>query len=268
MRGRGTGLHALVGAYVMDAVSAADRAAFERHLPDCEQCREDVRGLREATARLASAAAIRPRAGLRDQTLLAATRIRQLPPVLAGQDRERQRSPAGRRRGLSWPGWARLGWPATGGRWTWLARTAVVAAVVLACTAVAFGLNMNQMQNRLSAAQQRDSSIAAIMSAHDAVTLTAHVSSGGTATVVMSHRARALVFIASGLTALPPAKSYELWLMGPSGATPAGMLPSGRRGMMVVNRLQAGDQLGLTIEPAGGAPRPTTPPVIMMGLGS
>jgi len=137
MRGRGTGLHALVGAYFMDAVSAADRAAFERHLPDCEQCREDVRGLREATARLASAAAIRPRAGLRDQTLLAATRIRQLPPVLAGQDRERQRSPAGRRRGLSWPGWARLGWPATGGRWTWLARTAVVAAVVLACTAVA-----------------------------------------------------------------------------------------------------------------------------------
>ncbi len=54
----------------------------------------------------------------------------------------------------------------------------------------------------------------------------------------MSHRARALVFIASGLTTLPPTKAYELWLMGPSGATSAGMLPPGQQGMMVVNRLR------------------------------
>jgi anti-sigma-K factor RskA len=263
MRARRTGMHALVGAYVMDAVSAADRAAFERHLPSCEQCREDVRGLREATARLASAAAVRPRPELRDQTLLAAARIRQLPPAVTGQDRERHR----RLSGLSRPRWTRLVWPAAGGRLTWLARTAVVAVVVLACTALVFGLNMNQMQNRLSATQQQDSSIAAIMGAHDAVTLTAHVSTGGMATVVMSHRARALVFIANGLSALPSAKSYELWLMGPSGTRAAGMLP-GRRGMMVVRRLQAGDHLGLTVEPAGGARRPTTPPVIMMGLGT
>ncbi len=34
---RRTGLHALVGAYVLDAVEDDDRAQFERHLLTCEQ---------------------------------------------------------------------------------------------------------------------------------------------------------------------------------------------------------------------------------------
>jgi hypothetical protein len=261
MRAPGTGLHALVGAYVMDAVSDSDRTAFERHLPGCEQCRDDVRGLREATARLAAATAVRPRAELREQTLHAAERIRQLPPLVPGQQTRSQRHRAG-----SAASWRRAGW--TAGRHPWLAGLAVVAAGAVACAATVIGLHMGQMQSRLTAAQRRDESIAAIMGAHDAVRLTAQLTTGGTATVVMSHRARALVFVASGLPPLPPTKAYELWLMGPSGATSAGMLPTGRRGMMVVSRLQAGDRLGLTVEPAAGAARPTTRPVVMMGLGS
>jgi anti-sigma-K factor RskA len=256
-------MHALVGAYVMDAVSGSDRADFERHLPGCEQCREDIRGLREATARLAWAAAVRPRDGLREQTLQAAGRIRQLPPVVPGEDARRRRRPAGGRARR-----AGSGLLARAGRMPWLARIAAVSAVVLACTALVFGLHLSQMQGRLSAAQRRDNSIMAIMSAHDAVRLTAHVSTGGTATVVMSHRARALVFVANGLATLPASKTYELWLMGPAGATPAGMLPPGPREMMVVGRLQPGDKIGLTVEPAGGAARPTTAPVVMVGLGS
>ena len=96
------------------------------------------------------------------------------------------------------------------------------------------------MQGRLSAAEQRDNAIAAVLGAHDATTLTAQVRTGGTATVVMSHRASALVFIGSGLTRLPASKAYELWLMGPAGPTPAGMLPAGHHGMsgpVVVSRL-------------------------------
>ena len=86
----------------------------------------------------------------------------------------------------------------------------------------------------------------------------------------MSHRARALVFIASGLTRLPASKAYELWLMGPAGATPAGMLPSGHHGMsgpVVVSRLAPGDRLGLTIEPSAGTGQPTSAPVVMVALG-
>ena len=259
MRARGSGLHTLVGAYVLDAVSEADRASFERHLPTCEQCQQDVRGLREAAARLAEAAAVSPRPELRDQTLRAAATIRQQPPVVVSQKRPFL---AGRRWHVSRPAGA--------GARPWLARVALTAAVVLAITASVFGLHLSSMQGRLGAAEQRDAAIATVLGAHDATTLTAKVITGGRATVVMSHRERALVFIASGLTRLPAAQAYELWLMSPTGATSAGMLPPARRGMsgpMVVYKLAPGEQLALTVEPATGARHPTSVPVVLVGLG-
>jgi anti-sigma-K factor RskA len=100
--------------------------------------------------------------------------------------------------------------------------------------------------------------------------MTAKVRTGGTATVVMSHRARELVFTASKLTVLPPSRAYELWLMGPSGDKPVGTLPPAHGGMtgpMVVGGLVHGDRLVLTVEPAGGSRRPTTRPIVVMGLG-
>jgi anti-sigma-K factor RskA len=261
MRARASRLHTLVGAYVLDALTEADRASFERHLLTCEQCREDVRGLRETAARLAGATAISPRPELREQTMRAAARIRQQPPLVVSQKR---RLLAGRR-------WRRGLRPAGAGARPWLARLALTAAVVLAITATVFGLHLSSMQGRLSAAERRDSAIATVLGAHDATTLTAKVRTGGMATVVMSHRERALVFIASGLTRLPAAQAYELWLMSPAGDVPAGMLPPARRGMsgpMVVNRLGPGEQLAMTVEPAAGARRPTSAPVVLVVLGS
>jgi len=261
MQARGSRLHTLVGAYVLDAVSEADRASFERHLPTCEQCQQDVRGLREAAARLGQAAAVSPRPELRDQTMRAAAMIRQQPPLVVSQKRQ---FPAGRR-------WQQVSRPTSAGARPWLARVALAAAVVLAITATVFGLHLSSMQGRLSAAEQRDAAIASVLGAHDATTLTAKVTTGGMATVVMSHRERALVFIAKGLTRLPAAQAYELWLMSPAGDTPAGMLPPARRGMsgpMVVNRLGSGEQLAMTVEPASGARQPTSVPVVLVTLGS
>jgi anti-sigma-K factor RskA len=264
MRTRGARLHSLVGAYVMDAVSAADRASFERHLLTCEQCQADARGLQETAARLAAAASVPPRPELREQTMQAAERIRQLPPLVDGQQ-GRQR--VGHRWARSWQRYVpSLGLDAR----PWLAMVAAGAAVILAVTATVFGLQMASMQNRLTADGQRDAAIASILGAPDRTTLTAHVSTGGRATVVMSHRADALVFIASGLARLPASKAYELWLMGPAGDSPAGMLPPGRHGMtgpMVVDRLTRGDHLAMTVEPAAGALRPTSAPVVMVRLG-
>jgi hypothetical protein len=264
MQARGAGPHALVGAYVMDAITEAERTSFERHLLSCEQCREDVRGLREAAARLAEASAVPPRPELREQTLQAAARMRQQPPLVVSQNR---RPVPGRR----WRhGWRWLQRPAGVGARPWLARLALGAAVVLAITATVFGLHLSSMQGKLTAAEQRDAAIATVLGAHDATTLTAKVTTGGTATVVMSHRERALVFVASGLTSLPASQAYELWLMSPAGATPVGMLAPARRGMsgpMVVNRLRPGEQLAMTVEPATGARRPTSALVVLVFLG-
>jgi len=255
---RGSSLHALVGAYVLDALPEAERLAFERHLLHCEQCRNDASGLREATALLATATAVPPRPELRERTLNAAALVRQLPPVVDEQ-------PDGARRV------ARLtSRPAAAVRrrpWLAVAVSAVMAALV--ATSVVLGLHASSMQNRLTAAQQRDSVIAAILGAHDATMLTAQVQTGGTATVVMSHHMHALVFTASGLTRLPRSRAYELWVMGPAGDTPAGLLPPGHDGMsgpMVVRQLSPGDRLGLTVESASGSPHPTSPPIVLVTL--
>ncbi len=257
MRARRSSLHALVGAYVLDAIPDGDRAAFERHLLTCEQCRDDVRGLREAGALMSAAVAVRPRPELREPTLQAAALIRQLPPVIGGA----RPTPRNRRLGRLSAGMAR----------PWLAGIAVTVAAVLAVTAVALGLHMATMQRRLVAEDRRDTAMSAILGAHDAVALTVAVTTGGTATVVMSHQARALVFTANGLTRLPGSRAYELWLAGPTGTAPAGMLPAGRHGMsgpMVVGRIVVGDVLELTIEPVGGSPHPTSAPIVRMALGT
>jgi anti-sigma factor RsiW len=272
MRRRTAALHTLVGAYVMDAVPEPDRAAFERHLGGCPACREEVRGLREAAARLASASAIEPRPELREQTLQAAARMRQMPPLVSAQPAEA----AGAARFARFLPFS-VGRRLAGGRpfrSSWLnvlTAAAVALAVVFAGAAIGLGLHFSSMQHRLSAAEQRDHQIAAVLTAKDAVMRTAAVTTGGTATVVMSHREHSLVFVASKLSALPASQGYELWLLGPSGDRAVGMLPAERDGMsgpMVVSGLRAGDRVGLTIEPAAGSVLPTAPPIVLVGLGA
>ena len=72
--------HTLAGAYVMDAITPPDRARFESHLARCEECAQEVASLREATARLAGAAAVAPPAALKERVMAAAAMTRQHPP--------------------------------------------------------------------------------------------------------------------------------------------------------------------------------------------
>jgi hypothetical protein len=262
--------HTLVGAYAMDAVSDDERAAFEQHLAGCETCQAEVRGLREATARLAVAAEVRPRAELREQTVAAADLIRQLPPVPADD----QPGEAPRRRIARHAAAATLaGGRGRGGavRRGWLPRLALGAAAALAVVAVWLGVAMHGAEHRLTVMQGSSHEIADVLGASDATMMTDQVSTGGSATVVMSHHSRALVFTAADLRSLPHARRYELWLMGPAGPRPVGMLPAPRNGMtgpMVVSGLERGDKVGLTVERAGGAHRPTAPAILMLRLDS
>ena len=157
---RRTDPHTLAGAYAMDSVTPADRAAFEQHLAGCEPCRQEIRGLREATARLAGAVAVQPPPGMRDAALAAAARTRQLPPAV-------------RRRGraLACPGRAR-------GRW--LPRLALGLAGALAALAIVLGVAVSGAQHRLDQAQLHTRAIATVLNAGDATMLTAKVSTGGT----------------------------------------------------------------------------------------
>jgi anti-sigma-K factor RskA len=152
---------------------------------------------------------------------------------------------------------------------TWMTRFGTVLAAAAAVVAVAFGVaSYTGMQHGLDQAQGRDHTVAAVLSAPDARMMSGHVSTGGTATVVMSHSMRMLVFTAADLRALPATMTYELWLIGPSGSRPAGMLAGSAHGRMVgpvvVPGLSAGDRVGLSVEPAGGSARPTSRLILLL----
>lgn len=254
---RRSDLHTLAGAYAVDAVPPQDRVAFERHLASCEPCRQEVRGLREAAAALAAATAVQPPAGFREAALRAAAETRQMPPAAATPPvpwralRQQGRGLRGRR--------FRLGVVLTG-----------AVACVLAVAAVVVGISAYGMHSRLDQDQGHDHAVAMVLGAPDAKMMSAPVTTGGTATVVMSHREHALVFTAADLRVLPSSESYELWLMGPAGNRPAGMISVSGGGKMaspmVVSGLSSGDSVGMTVEPAGGSPHPTTPPVVVIAL--
>jgi anti-sigma-K factor RskA len=260
-------LHSLAGPYVMDAVTPEERSSFARHLDDCSQCRDDVREMREATARLGMAAVVRPRPALKEQTIKAASRISQLAPVVDGTvvndtaidgtsvaSQEPRTVP---RRRVAWRGRS-IRLPA---------RFALASAAVVAAAAIGFGLAANSVMQQLHHTQRQDHMIASVLAARDAVMLTARITSGGTATVVMSHHEHRLVFTTHGLRPLPSGWGYELWLMGPAGDRSAGMLRFEADGMTeptVVSGLGHGDAIGVTVEPAGGSPLPSSSLVVMI----
>ena len=260
----GSGEHTLAGAYALDALNPQDRATFERHLAGCEDCAQDIAGLREATARLATATAVTPPPGFRERVLAAAAGIRQQAPAEAGAGSPATAGTAARagRRGTPGPAsWLR--WMARQ-RWRVRLAAAAGAAVTVAVlgAAVAFGFANGHMRQQLDQAQSSSQQIAAVLTAEDAVMRTRPVSGGGTATIVMSHSRHALVFTAAGLRALPSSRGYELWLVGPAGDRPVCMLPAssdGTVGPVIASGLRRGDQLVLTAEPAGGSSRPDSP---------
>jgi anti-sigma-K factor RskA len=250
--------HTLAGAYAMDAIPAPDRERFERHLAGCEECAREITSLREATAMLGTAAAEPLPAGLKERVMTAAAMTRQQPPA---EETEPVRQARSARAG-TWFG--SLAWP---GRLA-LAAGGAAAAAVLA-VAVVFGVANGSMQQQLDQAQASSQQIAAVLTAHDAVMTAGPVAGGGTATIVMSHSRHALVFTAQGLHALPASRGYELWLIGPAGTRPVGILPAGRHGMtgpVIASGLRPGDHLALTAEPADGSARPDAPMMLDMAL--
>jgi anti-sigma factor RsiW len=257
--------HTLAGAYILDALGPADRARFERHLARCEQCANEVRGLAEVTTRLAGAAACEPPPGLTQRALAAAARTRQLPPLTPDQPRPR----ATRHVSAGGPaGWA-VGIRVGPGARSWRPRLMPALAGVMLVLAVVLGLAASGAQHQLRQDQLRSHAIAAVLTARDAHMISARVSTGGTATIVMSGREHALVFAAQGLRNLSLSRRYELWLMGPGGDKPAGMLPLPRNGMtgpVLASGLRPGDRLGLTIEPAGGSAHPSAPVIALIPL--
>ncbi|HEX4091424.1 MAG TPA: anti-sigma factor [Trebonia sp.] len=237
-------LHLLTGAYAVDALTGDELAEFERHLADCATCADEVRGLRETAARLGMATAIEPPPWMREQVLAATGRVRQLPPsgvrlVTGGRPRAHNRL-------------RRL-------------RLRPIAVTAMAAAIVALAILQVGTRNQLQQAQTNSQAVAAVLSASDARIQLGSSTVGGTVTAVVSRHDREAVVTASGMPTPAGARVYQLWVISPAGARSIGLLPdsSGHATSPVLAAdVQPGDQLAITVEPAGGTRQPTTAPIV------
>jgi len=243
-------LHSLSGAYALDALETeAEHDRFTRHLSRCPSCAGEVRGFREVATAMAFAAAAEAPPAMRDRVLAAAARTRQLPPEVAGESRARQK-PA-----RAWVPWV-----------PWLSGAVAVASIAVA---VFFGFAQARTQDELDQIRAQNQAISLLLSSPQVTLLSKSTTEGGVATVVLAAARHQLVVVTNGLPALPAGHVYQLWLIGKTRTTSAGLLPAatdGRTSPVLATGVVKGDTLGLTVEPAPGSAQPTTTPILALPL--
>lgn len=125
---------------------------------------------------------------------------------------------------------------------------ALAAAAAAACVAIGLGVWAADMHSRLGA----DGAL-------HGLPLT-----GASGSVVRARSGQAELVV-SGLATPPSGKTYEIWVLRGSTAQPAGLFsPAGKTAVVRLTRpVPSGGRVGVTVEPAGGSPRPTTKPVVL-----
>jgi len=255
-------LHHLSGAYAVDALDGAERAAFESHLLGCADCRAEVAELTAAGHSLAALTQATPPPSLRASVLSGISQVRPLPPLpedaaapvpdavtyvasgpVAAEASDAVVVPLRRRSRAS----------------TWLAGAA--AAAVIAVGGLAWS-PWSDDSGTLSPVDQ-------VVTAADAVRVSSSKGELNAEVAYSRQLGRAAITVA-GLPPAPEGKTYQLWFVGSDGvARSAGLLTpdADRRGSMVLEGdPSAAAAVGMTVEPAGGSTAPTTDPLVVLAL--
>ncbi len=253
----------LSGAYALDAVTPAEREAYEHVLESSDTARAEATELQDTAVMLGlSAAPVEPPAALRSALLaqiavtpqLAAVPkpVTGIAPVAADAPLvEKETGAAARKAESRW-----FQRPA-------IAIAGIAAAVSLVAGGIAFGdalLSPPQQSTEASALEQ-------LTLADDRAELVSDVEGGGVATMRYSAELGISAVSVSGAEELGDDLTYQLWYIGEDGARPAGFLPADRRDdswVLLDGTMSAGDAVGITVEPKGGSEVPTTTPVVVL----
>jgi anti-sigma-K factor RskA len=229
-------IHALAGAYALDAVDDIERKAFERHLRDCGSCMIEVEELKETTSWLSHPVAATPPPALRDRVF---AQIAQTP-----QDTRKRAAPGGSASPTRWR------------RWT----AAAVAAGIIGAGAGAGTWVVSEQ--RLRHERVVTAQIEAVLSAPDA-TLVRTKGRGGDISLVVSPSRDAAVAVLRGLEKPDDKHAYQLWMVGGTtgGGAPfsVGIMPAGAgSGRAYITGLKGATTFAVSEEIAKGALQPTS----------
>ncbi|WP_424210976.1 anti-sigma factor [Streptomyces sp. BI20] len=295
---------ALSGAYALHALDPAEHERFEAHVATCAACALEVREFTEAAARLGAAAGVTPPPRMREAVLARVDGVRQLPPEVppAPPEPEPTPAPASRTAGPSGPAdtdpptppgdtsprgtsaGAPTGTsagpdpaatpPTTGSsvrrrRWPTFALAASLTGTVALGGAAWWQFEeADRARDEVRAARgelRESAELREVLGAPDARTAVGPAGGGATATLVASAARDRAALLVSGLTPAPQGRVYQLWYADGGRMRPAGTFD--RDGAVVLSGATGGaTAVGITLEPAGGSPAPTTNPLMVMKL--
>jgi anti-sigma-K factor RskA len=239
----------------LEALQGDERVTLEKHLEGCSSCRSELERLRGDMALLAlSASGPAPPRRSRERLLKA----------IAKEPRA-QKIGAARR-----SSWTLLPW---------------LAAAALLLVAGFFWQQSDRLAQRVARLQdesaqlqtqlERAREVVSTLTSTDALRVTlvaAQAPPQPQGKAIYVRERSSLIFLASNMPALPPQRSYELWLIPTNGAPiPAGMFKPDARGSATVVEppLPGGVEakaFAITVEPEQGSSAPTMP-IVMMGAG-
>lgn len=226
--------------YLLGTLDAAERARVDAHLAECAACRaelaEDARVL-DAIGR--GVAPATPPAALRER-ILSAARAESAPRKSASS-------------AMAWM----------------LAAAAALIALVAGWQMFEARAERERMTAQI-AEQQRS---LAVLAADDLVRFDLQGDAAPAhARAFWSHR-HGLVFTAERLQPVPSGRTYQLWAISEGQPISVGVFEPGAAGTAAVvvatpDTLMRVDAIAVTVEPAGGLPKPSTPPILVGTAGN
>jgi len=224
-------IHALSGAYAVDALDDIERARFEDHLAVCAECRAEVSSLQGATLLLSELTEVAPPAAMRARLLADIKSVRPLPPLNPVTSiTAKVRRPR---------------------RWGNLVAAAAVLGVLGGGTAVWQTVNDDSSARQISVADQ-------VLRATDVEHTSKDLSRGATATVFRSASKNKAVLVTEKMPKAPNGKVYQLWLQKGGLMVPAGVMTgSGDQTFVLQGGLDDATGAGITLENGPGATKPT-----------
>jgi anti-sigma-K factor RskA len=225
-------IHALSGAYAVEALDDTERAEFEQHLTVCAECRAEVASFRETTALLAAAEDETPPASLRRGVLAGISRVRPLPPDVpspASTDMADGTTAVRRRR---------------------LPQLLAAAAAVVLLAAGALAWHPWQ-HDRTSITDQ-------VLAASDAVRVTKQLPGGGELTLVRSPSLHRAVLLGRDVPDAGAGKTYQMWLQQPGqDMVSAGLMPDADEPTVLTGDAATAAAAAVSVEPEGGSLHPS-----------